>query len=97
MWGAPLGIGRLWRGIRGGISRLSLRLVSTTLSPVSFVIVTFFAFGIVFGIIALSVVSFYFSSLAFGVGPYRGCGGFVALVFSYAFGVGSSFARRFRV
>ena len=52
-------------------------------SAVSFVIVTFFVFGVAFGPVA--VVSFFFFSLAFGVGSFSGCGGFAASVVALGF------------
>ena len=60
---APLGIARLFQGIRGGVARLSLRLVSTVCSAVLFAIVTFFVFSVSVGLIAFAVVSFFFSAL----------------------------------
>ena len=60
------------------------RLVSAMCSAVLFVIVTFFVFGVAFGLIAFAVVSFCIFSLAFGVGSFSGCGGFVASVFIFA-------------
>ena len=55
--GGPLSTGCLWKGIWRGVSRLSLRLASAMCSAVSFVIVTFFVFGVAFGLIAVAVVS----------------------------------------
>ena len=79
--GGPLSTGCLWKGIWRGVSRLSLRLASAMCSAVSFVIVTFFVFGVAFGLIAVAVLSFCFFGLAFGVKSFSGCGGFVASVF----------------
>ena len=83
---APLGIGRLWQGIFRGVSRLSPRLVSTAVSAADF------------GLFALAAVSF----LRFWLCLWRLVLSFVVVVsrcpfFSFAFGVGSSFVRRFRV
>ena len=60
----PLGIGCLCQGIRGGVSRLSPRLVSTTYSDASSFIVTFFDWRW-FRPLAYAVISFYFSGAAF--------------------------------
>ena len=49
-----------------GAHSLSVRLVSTTCSAVTFV--TFFMFGIGFGLIAFAVVSFYFLELRLALG-----------------------------
>ena len=49
-----------------GAHPLSLRLVSTTCSAISFV--TFFVFGIYFGLVAFAVVSFYFLALRLMLG-----------------------------
>ena len=38
-------------------------------------------FFVVFGLLAVSVVSFLLFSFAFGVGSHRGCGGFASSVF----------------
>ena len=71
-------------GSRRGVSRRSLRLISAMRSVAPCVIVTFFAFGVAFGLVAFVVVSFFFFGLAFGVGSCSVCGGFVASVFSFA-------------
>ena len=81
---APVGIGRLWWGIWRIVSRLIRHLVSAMWSAASSVIVTFFVFGVAFGLIAFAVVSFCFFSLAFGVGSFSCSGGFLASVFSLA-------------
>ena len=66
-------------------------------SAVLFVIVTFFEFGVGFGLIAVAVVSFCVFILVFGVGSFSVCGGFVASVFTFLFGVAFSYVRWFRV
>ena len=65
--------------LRRCFATLSLRLVSTTYSAVSFVIVTFFALVSAFSRLQ-RFQTFTFFSLAFGLGSYRGCGDFASSV-----------------
>ena len=78
--GAFLGIGRLRKGNGPGVSRLSLRLVSTPFSAVSSVIVTFLRVVLVSSRVCGGSI-FYFFSFVFGVRSYRGCGGFASSLF----------------
>ena len=43
-------------------------------------------FGVALGLYAVTVVSFCYFNLAFGVGSFPGCGGFVVSVFSLLLG-----------
>ena len=95
---APFATGRLWQRIWRGASRHSLRLSSVIWLAVSFIIiVTFFVFGVAFGLIAVVVVSFCFLSLRLALGLLA-----VAVVplrqfLVSPFGVGFSYVRWFRV
>ena len=67
-------------------------------SAVSFVIVTFFVFGVAFDLITVAVVLFCFFSLAFDIGLFfSDCGNFVASVLVFPFALGFSHVRWFRV
>ena len=87
--GMPPPTGRLWHGIWAGVSRLFLRLVWTTPSAVSFVIVTFLRLALVSVVSRLRWFRFYFFSFAFGVEYCRGCGGVASFFSNFALGVGA--------